>query len=979
VILRRLRIDGFGTLAGEWRFEPGRLHLFTGENERGKTTFAAAITAALYGLEADRRSFQGRATPLEQHRPWSGRPYALELEFDLADRRYVITRHFGNNRLTVLQDGRDATEEFRHGSGEYKLGEELLGMSADQFARSALWVQAGPGRLGGAEVRPDGTLTTLLEGMASSVSGDATAAQAIGVLDEALRNYEGVQQSGMIANEIRKLENTLGTIALDLNAAQSDRDALAGDLAHLAELEERERLLVTRLSVARRAGAQRRLSQIDAALARDDADRAQLEEWRAEIARLAPARDVPEDALDRLKNARAEDAAGRRTLAEVRAERERDIAGPRLEIETTLATYASFAAAQPGHIEELHTLEKDLERARRLSRESADKRASLEQELAGRGVSLPRASELSARFGGLSAEDRGLLTQYPAQTQHLVTESETSQRAAQGGQALIEEIGRQRGRRRVLGFAIGAVGLTAGAVSVWLALAAYSMESFIGLGVTLVGVAMAVLLLLRSASHRNEARTGALKQVVDAQRRLGEIRQRRKEREDQLHAIAERVGYADVTSLLREFGEFQRLTAEVQRLEWLDEDHRQAAKGVTEVEDAVRERLRRAGLDPGLAPHEAFARLRLGIGSVLEALATRRKLDALEDRLLARERAARARVAEAQGAIRALAAALSVPVPEPAASACEEGEEDAAVEAALDALAEAVSRRAGDRGRLATLERELVPGATGRVLADPVRENLLAERMALGGGEGTPAAGETPAAAAAGSTGEAGDPTVLEPELEDVRRRLIDMHAKVGGREVRSAAKLGELLADREVKQAALVRARSFKQAVELARDRFQAVARETHAKWSEHLGGRVDELLARFGLPHADFRLSERLEPSLALGGERLAGPRLEQALSTGARDQVTLALRLAICEFLARGGARLPLLLDDPFAHADDARAARLLRVLAEAARTGHQVVVLTCHRATVEALQAEDPEWFAAQVVRVEFDRAGAARPA
>jgi DNA repair exonuclease SbcCD ATPase subunit len=261
------------------------------------------------------------------------------------------------------------------------------------------------------------------------------------------------------------------------------------------------------------------------------------------------------------------------------------------------------------------------------------------------------------------------------------------------------------------------------------------------------------------------------------------------------------------------------------------------------------------------------------------------------------------------------------------------------------------------------------------VLADAARAALLAEQAALGG-EGTPAA-DAPTAAAEPAESPAGDPAALERELEDVRRGLIEMHARVGGREGRSAARVCELLADREVKLAALARARSFKAAVELARDRFQTVARETHAKWSEHVDGRVDELLSRFGLPHAGFRLSDRLEPSLALDGERHAGLRLEQSLSTGARDQVTLALRLAICEFLARGGAKLPLLLDDPLAHADDARSARLLRVLAEAAQTGHQVILLTCHRATIDALQAEDPEWFAARVVTVDFDRTGAAR--
>ena len=140
MILRRLRVEGFGALHGEWRFDPARVNLFVGENERGKTTLAAAITAALFGLESDKRSYRdGRATPLDHYRPWSGRPYAVELEFDVQGHRYVINRHFGNDKLSVLRDGTDVKEEFRHGSGEYKIGEELLGLAGpEQFARTAL-------------------------------------------------------------------------------------------------------------------------------------------------------------------------------------------------------------------------------------------------------------------------------------------------------------------------------------------------------------------------------------------------------------------------------------------------------------------------------------------------------------------------------------------------------------------------------------------------------------------------------------------------------------------------------------------------------------------------------------------------------------------------------------------------------------------------------------------------------------------------
>jgi uncharacterized protein YhaN len=135
-------------------------------------------------------------------------------------------------------------------------------------------------------------------------------------------------------------------------------------------------------------------------------------------------------------------------------------------------------------------------------------------------------------------------------------------------------------------------------------------------------------------------------------------------------------------------------------------------------------------------------------------------------------------------------------------------------------------------------------------------------------------------------------------------------------------------------------------------------------------LSGRVDELLGRFGLAHSGFQISDKLEISLHAGGERLAAARLDQALSAGARDQVGLALRVAICEYLARGGERLPLVLDDPFASADDERAARLLATLGEIVRTGHPVVVLTCHRTKVDALRAADESAFDGAVNRLPF---------
>ncbi len=208
--------------------------------------------------------------------------------------RVTATRHFGNDKLSILRDGTDVKDEFRHGSGEYKIGEELLGLAGpEQFARTALWLQGGPTRFGGDDVRPDGTLTALLDGMASSVTGDASSANAIQLLDESLRNYKGQQQSGMVANEIKKLGVALGATGSDLTAAESDRAQLAESLARLADLEDQETRLAAALEAARRAGARQRREELEQALARDQKDQEQLAQWREELARLEPARASP--------------------------------------------------------------------------------------------------------------------------------------------------------------------------------------------------------------------------------------------------------------------------------------------------------------------------------------------------------------------------------------------------------------------------------------------------------------------------------------------------------------------------------------------------------------------------------------------------------------------------------------------------------------------------------------------------------------
>jgi hypothetical protein len=73
---------------------------------------------------------------------------------------------------------------------------------------------------------------------------------------------------------------------------------------------------------------------------------------------------------------------------------------------------------------------------------------------------------------------------------------------------------------------------------------------------------------------------------------------------------------------------------------------------------------------------------------------------------------------------------------------------------------------------------------------------------------------------------------------------------------------------------------------------------------------------------------------------------PLAVEILSRGTREQLFLALRLALVRDYARGGVRLPLVLDDVLVNFDAARAKAAASLLAEFAAEGHQVLVFTCH---------------------------------
>jgi len=284
-----------------------------------------------------------------------------------------------------------------------------------------------------------------------------------------------------------------------------------------------------------------------------------------------------------------------------------------------------------------------------------------------------------------------------------------------------------------------------------------------------------------------------------------------------------------------------------------------------------------------------------------------------------------------------------------------------------------LAERVKGRARYATLTEELIPRATSRLM-DPEGAAELRHQLALieaAGPDAGATSGRTPIEVEAESRR-------CRETLDEIQKRHSDLRLQVEEIWRRHHLEHPERMGQLERIEQALARARRFKHAVELARDTIHTVARETHRRWAEYLNQRVGQLLVSLGTRVEQLRFGDDLDFSIKLfDGQQVARGKADQQLSSGARDQLYLAVRLAISELLSRGRSPLPLLLDDVFATSDDERARGGMRLLIEHFSREHQIVLVTCHRKRYEALAALEPELYAERVRWLDTRSAGVAR--
>lgn len=990
--LLRLKADGFGPLRGEYTFDADRVTLVVDGNERGKSSLLAAIGAALYGLAGDRRNHR-LITPLDRWRPWDGGPYRIELDLESGGTRYTVTRDFELGLVGVWNDrGQELTHDFREGRDDFPIGRVLFGLDAQEFEKCA-FVRQGELDL----VVPDeekarraSTLHARLETAADTRPGDSSASEALAALEEAEAHFGSTELGTTlrIENAIQRLEAKRDMLASEIHALDHDRAGIEGPLEELAQLQDADQTLrerLGRLETDRRstyaADAQERLVQ-------DDARRAELAGLRDERDRLAPHSGTPLDADAEFRTllARLVDARTRLANLEERQHEAAAVSSPIVEEGRALDRFSWCTAQDADRLvvraDRIRKLDEDHDRARVEFLKRCD-------DLSERGLDIDRMEVMSSRFEALTESQQTVLRQQREAASAMRHDIDNLEQQSRDCLETVIAIDAMRRATRKPGWSVWATGIASTLLGAAIAFFAPTMVIWVGLmGIGLVLV-LAGFIILRSAGRTGEVRRAeATAKHEDLRDRLAPLRRKWADTELRLGSLAETLGFGSVAELIAGWEEYTQTLPVVAPALQAKREHavlRRQREELLEETRASLETLKATETSPG-----ALETLAKGIRRHLEI---RVKLASVENE---RSRVDREQ-AEAVTAIEEIQR-RGVELLTSAGLAVEPSRKLAEWAPELEARARSAQRHE----RLVGVE---IPALERLLLDERVRHEaraqieLAGERGASEGALGSYGeAGEAGEAMTTAPSGEevasvtpamppygfvavrgrapdsdARGPADLEREVEGLRGE-IESHR--GRREEiriqyeetarRYHAQHPEKCGELETIEAALERARRFQRAVSLAKETIEQVGRETHRRWADFLNARVGELLGTVGTAIGQVRFGEDLDFSVRMpNGQHVSRGKAMLQLSSGARDQLHLAVRLAISEFLSRGGESLPLLIDDCFATSDDERTRAGMKLLLEHLSREHQIVLATCHRTRYQALAALDPELYRERV--------------
>ncbi|MCL5103852.1 MAG: AAA family ATPase [Armatimonadetes bacterium] len=209
------------------------------------------------------------------------------------------------------------------------------------------------------------------------------------------------------------------------------------------------------------------------------------------------------------------------------------------------------------------------------------------------------------------------------------------------------------------------------------------------------------------------------------------------------------------------------------------------------------------------------------------------------------------------------------------------------------------------------------------------------------------------------------DRQAVRTKLDQTQAAIRDLEKSVGVCIENYRREYPALAEELEALQSEMERAARFGKAIEAASGVMREVAEKSHRRWASALNERASAMLPNLNPDYDTLRFDDSLSFTIRHVADNRIIERadIDSCLSTGAKDQIYLAVRMACCEELSRAAEPMPIILDDPLIAADDTRFTEGFRYLARGAADGRQIIILSCHKSRHEAFLREP--WFSDSV--------------
>ncbi len=932
--IERIHISGFGCLSERsYEFPADKATLVLESNESGKSTLAAAIVAGLCGFP--KRKGAGELVKLQNvFKPWRGDEYAIEMEIEADGAHYVIERDFARDSFAIREK---ETNKDISAQCNSDLAYQFLKLPREDFIRLAI-ISGKEAHQFSSSPNIQARLSALVDGAPDETGGDVAIAaleSAKYTLDSSIKTETAIKR---LSEAVAEKRTAMAALDLSMEAAGADAQALD-------EARARQKQLGEDLIASDNEYKAARLSEVRERIASMKANSGDVSELERKLAELESYSGFPIERSGQLAKAVAR-MGEKKTQALAIADKQASLQRNIDEIRTRIDAASRFANANEDDRSTLKSCEDSIKAAVELC---VKKRNEIELEkraLAAEGVDSKVSLNNWRRFDHLTNTDRESLRSSRETELSISAEQHEAEAARLDSSTKLQIIIKNRFVLRILGFALLSIGGLAGiAAFVNLMLhRTYSASTLIWAIASVLIAAAGIVQLSKASSLNADGKARLERSIKEHQAHVDSAKARFEANSSRMEAISDAAGFFSPQEMAAIFKECERTMGQSESLNSL-------MAQLSQLEESLESAKKRAvgvlnGFKLDVGSRDIIELLILTQEELARYINDRERMRAFELEIsgLARDiERVRAGVSEEQAIAKDILNDAGIDKNLPFDEALRKFDE-----------AEKLFRRYREIKDL------LMPSAAKHAAPDEALARLGEEEadlaLALDGVD---------IDTSRSSSAIENDRQTTRMELDKAALDVSVLEKKVGGcvdAYRNDYPRLREEVANLEIE---LQKATRFKAAIEVAAKVMREVSEKSRKRWASALNRRASIML-----PHLNNSYDSLLfDDSLAFSIRHIAENRVIQkadidaCLSTGAKDQIYLAVRLACCSELSKLGESVPIILDDPLIAADDERFHSGFEFIARELPQNQQVIVLSCHES--RHLQLQDEPWFAENV--------------